>query len=155
MGAECGLWPEVRWNRGQSLVRPEPFGLGRFYFALEEHTEMKSRKSPWWIWLSFGGLVLVLEIIYFRERRLVRERRAEKRKISDEELNRWLGFCGRFICLMLGLVILPMVLMGTSAEQLPEPWAAILIGFSLVYFYFACVFVTSRLYQFYFFGKHK
>lgn len=116
---------------------------------------MKKQKSPWWIWLSFGGLVLVLMEIRFREDRLVRERRAEKRKISDEELNRWLGFCGRFVGLMLGLVILPMVLMRTLTEQLPEPWATILRGFSLVYFYFVCVFVASRLYRFYFFGKHK
>lgn len=59
-----------------------------------------------------------------------------------------MGYCGRFLGLTFGIIIIPGILMSYMMDMMPEPYAAIWNYLILIYVYFAGVFVADKLYQY-------
>lgn len=106
---------------------------------------MKNRpppKKPWFIWLSFFGLSWLNS-----EHR--QENRTRMTKWSDEEVNRHMGYLGRFLGLFFGVFAVPVLLMlHFIMDRMPEPWYTVWNCIILAYTYFAGVFITWRLYRY-------
>lgn len=113
-------------------------------FVVEAHgmeREKKKRKHPWFIWLSLLGLMWVHGNVSAKTLR-------SRTKFEDEEFNRHLGYTGRLLGLMLGMVMIPSAVMCYLMGLMPEPWATVWNCFILLYVYLAGVFITDHLYQY-------
>ena len=100
------------------------------------------QKAPWFIWLSFFGLIFIHGKYSFKYA-------ASKTKFEDKNLNRWLGYLARFAGLFFGVFAIPTVLMlCLIMDKMPEPWYTIWNCIILAYAYFAGVFITWRLYRY-------
>lgn len=104
-------------------------------------TDPAKKKHPWFIWLSFLGLMWLHGNVSLKTA-------TSRTKYKDEEFNQHLGYGGRLLGLMLGMVIFPGVLMCYLMDLMPEPYATIWNCFILLYVYLAGVFITDYLYQY-------
>lgn len=103
--------------------------------------EPGKKKHPWFIWLSLLGLAWVHGKASLKTLK-------SRTKYEDEEFNQHLGYTGRLLGLMLGMVMLPSALMCYLMDLMPEPYATLWNCFILLYVYLAGVFITDYLYQY-------
>ena len=108
--------------------------------AWYKRSSKQEQKAPWFIWLSFFGLMFIHGKHSFQYA-------ASKTKYEDENLNRWLGYLARFVGLSFGVFAIPTLLMlYLIMERMSEPWYTIWNCIILAYAYFSGVFITWRLY---------